>query len=245
MIKLTLFGLFILLIVVIAVSYYMNKEGFDDMTRKYKRKMKKQCGDDCDDDDDDLDEMMNDLTSLPKPAAAMPSAAMPSVVPGIPPAGSPAMQPIAPSLASSPALPPAAFPAPVVAGPSVAPMAAPMAAPGTVNASMSQVPVSDNAYAAMMLQQKSEFLQDLQKIIRNELLAKRSTEPVKETVSQKKATFTDSIAQGKEYKKNNLKDDDGFGDDHDDHCGNGKHCPDMSNYIKKDSIPCWGCSLDY
>ena len=24
-----------------------------------------------------------------------------------------------------------------------------------------------------------------------------------------------------------------------------QNCPDMSSYIKKDSIPCWGCSLDY
>jgi hypothetical protein len=35
---------------------------------------------------------------------------------------------------------------------------------------------------------------------------------------------SDSVNQGEEYKRGRI---------------------DMSEYIKKDAIPCWGCSLDY
>jgi hypothetical protein len=44
---------------------------------------------------------------------------------------------------------------------------------------------------------------------------------------------TTATSQGKEYSSR---------------CHKDKSCsqqPDMTQYIKKDSIPCWGCSLDY
>ena len=70
---------------------------------------------------------------------------------------------------------------------------------------------------AMQLKQKSDFLRDLQTIIRNELRASRSTDT---STMEKDSSCgdTDAISQGNEY---------------------------ASNMIKKDSIPCWGCSLDY
>jgi hypothetical protein len=55
--------------------------------------------------------------------------------------------------------------------------------------------------------------------------------------------MTDSTAQGKEYEESCYKDTDYRStNDSDSTC---PPVPNMSQYIKKDEIPCWGCSLDY
>jgi hypothetical protein len=134
-----------------------------------------------------------------------------------------------------------------------------------VNSTISpQVSVSEDSYAAMLLKQKSEILQDLQKIVRNEILAQRSTNPV--APSGPSSSATHSTEQGKEYSRKNHKRDDSMDDsDHPngykpntcdepscDHPNGYKpnrcnECekPDMREYIKKDSIPCMNCNLDY
>ena len=95
---------------------------------------------------------------------------------------------------------------------------------GTVGPVHSKVSLSDTGYTAMVLQQKSDLLKDIQKIVKNEILSNRATEYIdKNAVSAP----TLAIAQGAEYNAN-------ASCDH-----------DMSQYIKKDAIPCWGCSLDY
>ena len=95
---------------------------------------------------------------------------------------------------------------------------------GTVGPVPSKVSLSDTGYTAMVLQQKSDLLKDIQKIVKNEILSNRATEYIdKNAVSAP----TLAIAQGAEYNAN-------ASCDH-----------DMSQYIKKDAIPCWGCSLDY
>ena len=95
---------------------------------------------------------------------------------------------------------------------------------GTVGPVPSKVSLSDTGYTAMVLQQKSDLLKDIQKIVKNEILSNRATEYIdKNAVS----VPTLAIAQGAEYNAN-------ASCDH-----------DMSQYIKKDAIPCWGCSLDY
>jgi hypothetical protein len=136
-----------------------------------------------------------------------------------------------------------------------------------INSTISpQVSVSDDAYAAMLLKQKSEILQDLQKIVRNEILAQRSTNPV--APSGPKSSTTHSTEQGKEYSRKNHKRDSCTDDSDCDHPNGYKpntcdeppcdhpngykpnkcdDCekPDMREYIRKDSIPCMNCNLDY
>ena len=96
--------------------------------------------------------------------------------------------------------------------------AAPQATPQR-NDIRPQVSLSDTSQQAMHMKQQSDFLKDLQTVIRNELRLARATDS-----SAVASTGSDScgdsasLSQGKEY---------------------------ASNMIKKDSIPCWGCSLDY
>jgi hypothetical protein len=90
-----------------------------------------------------------------------------------------------------------------------------------------EVTVSDSGYDAMKLQKNASLLQNIKQLVRAELLANRNNP-------------ANMCGQ-------NMDDD---GD------GNGSYCtkqgseyncnkPDMSKYIKKDAIPCWGCTLDY
>ena len=95
-----------------------------------------------------------------------------------------------------------------------------------------QVVVSDIGYDAMGLKQKSDLLSSIQKMFRNELLASRSTDASMIDPASCSSSTTDSTSQGCEYNKTTDKES----------CSSG---PDMSKYIKKDSIPCYGCALDY
>jgi hypothetical protein len=85
----------------------------------------------------------------------------------------------------------------------------------------------------MLLKQKSDLLGDIQKLFRNEVLANRSTDSSLIDAASCSSTNTDSTAQGDEYRCPKNKD------------GTCPPIPDMSQYIKKDAIPCWGCSVDY
>jgi len=100
-----------------------------------------------------------------------------------------------------------------------------------------EISISKNGQDARILQQKSDLLKDIQKVVRNEILANRNTTPIvnDEATCQEdnECENTTATSQGKEYSSR---------------CHKDKSCsqqPDMSQYIKKDSIPCWGCSLDY
>ena len=75
----------------------------------------------------------------------------------------------------------------------------------------------------MSLQQKSNLLKTIQQMVKNEVLATRSTQPIDSDDDCSSASASES--QGNEY--------------------NHKIKKDMSQYIKKDSIPCAGCTLDY
>ena len=101
-----------------------------------------------------------------------------------------------------------------------------------------EVTVSDTGYTAMELQQKSGLLKDLQKFIRNEVLAQRSTDRMSADSPMKD---TDSMSQGREYECQK---------DQEYRCprnpnGSCPPIPDMTQYIRKDSIPCWGCNIEY
>ena len=110
----------------------------------------------------------------------------------------------------------------------------------------------------MNLQQRMDLLKDIQKIVKNEVLAHRSTTPIisgetekprksenisGETEKPRKSSDTDSTAQGKEYEESCYKGTEYRCPKNPD--GSCPPVPDMTQYIKKDAIPCWGCSLDY
>ena len=105
---------------------------------------------------------------------------------------------------------------------------------------VSQVGLSNTGYNAMELQQRAELLKDIQKTVRNELLASRSLTPT--TFNPDNLTTT-SLIQGEEYGNNCHKENEYRCPKNPD--GTCPPIPDMTDYIKKDSIPCWGCNIDY
>jgi hypothetical protein len=141
---------------------------------------------------------------------------------------------------------------PAAAAPTTAPATAatgatgatgtPAAVTGSVpqnNQVVPQVGISTTGQDAATLQQRMELLKDLQQMVKNEMLAQRATQPVTDSSTCKQPSTSNSTAQGKEYSSSSQKTSD-------DSCT--PECPsmpDMSKYIKKDAIPCWGCSIDY
>jgi hypothetical protein len=104
-----------------------------------------------------------------------------------------------------------------------------------------EVKLSGTGYEAMSLQQKSELLKDIQKVVKNEILASRSTTNYNKDKYYNE--YTTSDRQGKEYEESCHKDSEYRCPKNPD--GSCPPVPDMSQYIKKDAIPCYGCSLDY
>ena len=106
--------------------------------------------------------------------------------------------------------------------------------------------VSDMGSMAMALKYKSDLLKDLQKVVRNELIANRMTKRLEKDDGEDGECEdhdhdSDAMAQGREY---GCQRQDQY------RCpknpdGSCPPVPDMSDFIKKDSIPCFGCSLDY
>ena len=105
--------------------------------------------------------------------------------------------------------------------------------------------MSDMGSMTMALKYKSDLLKDLKKVVRNELIANRMTKRLKRDDSDNSEdnsdANSDAMAQGREY---GCQRQDQY------RCpknpdGSCPPVPDMSDFIKKDSIPCFGCSLDY
>lgn len=160
-------------------------------------------------------------------------------------------QTIVPSRVASPAVvsPPAV--APSVATPAtVSPVMAPTAPKASLSApaanvmvppSSEKVEVSPSGYDAMTKNQRASLLRDIQKVVRNELISKRALEHVKDQEDDyDDEDESDSTAQGRDYKKNSFKSEDA--------CSADSKCDplvDMTKYIRKDQIPCWGCNIDY
>jgi len=112
-----------------------------------------------------------------------------------------------------------------------------------------QVAMSNTSYDAMNLKQKSDLLTNIQKMFRNELLANRSTDASIKDTSPSSSSHSSSTQQGNEFNKASQKCD-GSSDEDSYRCpknpdGSCPPMPDMTQYIKKDAIPCWGCSVDY
>jgi hypothetical protein len=126
---------------------------------------------------------------------------------------------------------PAPAPAPV---PAPAPAPAPAQAPAPTPAPT--VELSDAGYKAMELNKQSNLLNDIQKIVKNEILADRMLD----------VTIKNTVEKPKPKKKSCDPCDNSQNGSCDD-VSNDSSAPkiDMSQYIKKDEIPCWGCSIDY
>jgi len=105
---------------------------------------------------------------------------------------------------------------------------------------VSEVGLTDTGYNAMELQQRAELLKDIQKTVKNEMLASRCLTPT--TFNPDNLTTT-SLIQGEEYGNNCHKENEYRCPKNPD--GTCPPIPDMTEYIKKDSIPCWGCNIDY
>ena len=89
------------------------------------------------------------------------------------------------------------------------------------------VTLSDTGFTATELQKKVALLRDIKRTVRDELIASRTCEdnhPMGLCDDTDNNDSCDSVQQGNEYRRSK---------------------EDMSKYIKKDSIPCWGCTLDY
>ena len=102
--------------------------------------------------------------------------------------------------------------------------------------------LSETGANAMDLQDKMGMLKNIQKMVRNELIASRNTDCL---IPDDMDVMTDSCAQGAEYEKSSYKDTINKTAGTKTANGSCPPQPNMSEYIKKDKIPCWGCSLDY
>ena len=194
-IKATLCTLLLILVVVIATSYYVNKEGFDDISNGY------------------LSSISNDLESAMNTVSSDVGGAISTV--------------------SSDIMPDSTAPVPDSDTGSSVP---------TRTDVVPEVSISGSGYNAMNLNERSELLKDIQKLVKNEVLANRSTKPII-SGETRKSQDTDSTAQGREYEESCYKDTEYRCPKNPD--GSCPPVPDMSQYIKKDEIPCYGCSLDY
>jgi hypothetical protein len=210
-VKFTLFGLVLLLVVVIALSYHTNKEGFNDITKTYYNKLSSDLGGALNTVSTDISKSVNAGTGKGDSVAS--KQGVPNSGPGVaPPLTAPSV--IAPTASSTPQRT------------DVVP----------------QVAVSGTGYDAMTLQQRADLLKDIQKVVRNEILASRSTKPII-SGETRKSDNTDAISQGQEYEDSCHKGTEYRCPKNPD--GSCPPIPDMTQYIKKDEIPCWGCSLDY
>jgi hypothetical protein len=167
----------------------------------------------------------------PSAPASAPAGGANSILPGVP---TPTLKPILPGV-PTPTL------KPILPGVPTPGDEAPGAVPQN-NQVMPEISISGSGYDAMTLQQRMELLKDIQKVVRNELVTHRATDPII-SGETRKCNPTDATAQGKEYSKSCYKGGDESCPSYPD--GTCPPLPDMSQYIKKDAIPCWGCALDY
>lgn len=128
------------------------------------------------------------------------------------------------------------------------PVTAPVTAPATPPTAMPTAPsttpssvttpatlaTSDIDALALDKQERAKFLRDIQDIVRTELLANKQI-----TTANSQPILAGSI---KEPSGNQIAEQQG----REAVTAREKACSkDMSQYIRKDSIPCWNCTLDY
>jgi hypothetical protein len=82
---------------------------------------------------------------------------------------------------------------------------------------------SPESAKAKIKNNQAKFLRDFQEIVHNEALNEQGM-----TTANSQEYLKDKVRRRRENMKPNQK----------------RGCPDMSEYVRKDSIPCWGCNLD-
>jgi len=105
------------------------------------------------------------------------------------------------------------------------------------------VELSTTGYKAMELNKQSNMLNDIQQIVKNEILADRMLDSTVKNTSNKPEK-----ARKKKSRDSDIScDSNNSCDNSYDSCTDASDDSniDMSKYIKKDQIPCWGCSIDY
>lgn len=249
-IKATLGTLILILIVVIVSSYYINKEGFDDITNASAVKSEVSvpvnsstvATPNAPATTNDTVSVTGATKDVLNPSSVASTAAPIAPVALIVPAPS-AIASLKSALGSSMPVTTPTTEATATAG--AAKLTPASAANSTVPQRTDVVPevsVSKCGYDAMALQQKADLLKDIQSVVKNEILANRSVTPVLNSANAP-AAKTASVSQGKEYEDSCYKDTEYKCPKNSD--GSCPPVPDMAEYIKKDSIPCWGCSVDY
>lgn len=268
--KLSIIGLFIVLVVVLTITYYTQLEGF--ITTKSAADVLATsgnliftCGPNTDIQDgkgngkvykassDGRGGSVISLSQEPNASTMVSNCRCLKFGPNI---AADVMMCTASATAPVPAPVPAPLPAPLPA-PVLAPIQVPIVSAPAGSAKnpqrndvLPEVAMSDMSYNAMSLKQKSDLLSNIQKMFRNELLANRSTDAsVKDTTSSS-FSHSSSTQQGNEFNEASQKCDDSSSDEDSYRCpknpdGSCPPVPDMTQYIKKDAIPCWGCSVDY
>ena len=258
--KATICSLCILLVAVVIASYYVNKEGFDNITKAAPVKVPVKGKAPVPMSTPALPPPPKMSASQPtvsqstvsQPTASQPTVIPPVTIPSVTIQSLTAPITLAPSSASDikKHLDSNSQPAPFSSTAGDHALTSGSSLPPKRNDVTPEVSISDTGYTAMALQQKSDLLKDIQKIFRNELLANRATQQVSDNNAHgsnahgsnalgSNALGSNAIAQGMEYSKNSLGCSAGHDSDSE------SHTVDMSQYIKKDAIPCWGCSLDY
>ena len=119
----------------------------------------------------------------------------------------------------------------------------------------SEVKMSDTAYDALTVKQRADLLRDVKRIMREEIRASRRMNPSADRDEDGDGSCdddgdSDAAQQGREFSQRRCK---MAGDDDDAveaRCptypnGTCPPVPDMSKYIRKDAIPCWGCAIDF
>jgi hypothetical protein len=120
----------------------------------------------------------------------------------------------------------------------------------------SSIPISDIQGLAALKANDANTLQGIQKIVHNELLSQKgmTTGAQMAFLGQKKDRRRDRRHRREEEEEEDEEEEDDSPSNHQGtefkrDCGkntgtrNSASVPDMSKYIRKDSIPCWGCTL--
>lgn len=123
---------------------------------------------------------------------------------------------------------------PISASAPTVPASAPAAQPTVTHVTQAIAPTSAEAAIAKEKQDRASLLRDIQEVVRNELLQQQkltssSSQPILRVGADGNRMMSPATAQGRELSTSREK-----------------LCPkDMNEYIRKDSIPCWNCTLDY
>jgi hypothetical protein len=112
-----------------------------------------------------------------------------------------------------------------------------------IQQAQSEIVVSGPGFDAMTLQQKTQLLRDVQKLVRNEVIVDRMMDNSINNPMLNQIQESNALNQGKEYSNECKKNCEGPCPRNKD--GSCPPVPDMSEYIRKDQIPCWNCTLDY